>query len=174
MVVPPQTLGPPGAEARAAPGVLLLSGCLLGPWGRPVGVEGAQASCVAGPSVMHFPCPGWMCHGLVPAPGRVEDPPDELQGRISGEWGPHTRALSLLLPGSVAGEPMCEPWEAARVQSPAQHGLGPIVPVAGSVSSGLPRPNPYLARPPGACGPACCWAQLQGLVCSVSAQPGRP
>lgn len=80
---------PPAAEARA-----LLSGSRVpqdapgiparGCGGR---AGGACALCLAGPLVTSPPCPGWMCHVPVSAPRRPEDPPDELQGRVPGEWG---------------------------------------------------------------------------------------
>ncbi|XP_014386723.1 PREDICTED: mitochondrial dicarboxylate carrier, partial [Myotis brandtii] len=42
-----------------------------------------------------------VCQGPVPAPGRAEDPPDELQGRVPGERGLGVPALRL--PGSGPG-----------------------------------------------------------------------
>lgn len=82
-------------------------------WGPGAGLcawRGPRASCVAGPPETRLPRPGRMCHGPVPAPGRAEDPPDELQGRVPGEWGPRPaaarlcgRAARVLPPGGGAG-----------------------------------------------------------------------
>lgn len=71
---------PPGGSRM--PGALSTAGL----WG---GGEGTHTPCLAGPLVTASPPhPGWMCHVPVPAPGCAEDPPDELQGRVSSEWAP--------------------------------------------------------------------------------------
>ena len=87
---------PSGCIRGSGPGAVRgEGGCLRTLPGRPVGDKRPHLT---------PPHPGWMCHGPVSAPRRPEDPPDELQGRVQGEWGLQAPPPPEYRPGGPGGQ----------------------------------------------------------------------